>query len=168
MKKIAATLAALLGATVVHATQPTLSLEAGMPVYDAALKAYMCVDYDKAYKLFLDNAKKGHALSQYMVGVMLGDGQGAERDERASFDWFTLAAQQNLVDAHFALGDMYRKGEGVATDNNQALFWFEVAKRGGHKLAGDRVLRKGRRQRSAQLADRRSGMLGRYALSRLA
>jgi len=139
MKKTIATFVALLSAGLVHAAQPPLSHEAGMPIYDDALKAYMCVDYDKAFRLFLDNAEKGHALSQYMVGVMLGDGQGTDRDLKSSFEWFKRAAQQNQVDAHFALGDMYRKGEGVAADDNQALFWFDIARRGGHKLAGDRV-----------------------------
>jgi TPR repeat protein len=119
--------------------EPALSNEAGLEAYDAALKSYSCVDYDKALRLFRANADKGHALSQYMVGVMLNAGQGAAKDDKAAFDWFTRAARQDLADAHFALGDMYHKGEGVAKDDAQALFWFKLAAAAGHSLAKDMV-----------------------------
>lgn len=136
MKRILTTavLAALMPAGIQAAP---LSNEQGMAAYDAALKSYSCVDYDKAYKLFKDNADKGHALSQYMTGVMLSAGQGAGEDDQAAFEWFAKAAGQNLADAQFALGDMYHKGEGVARDDAQALFWFKLAIEGGHGLARD-------------------------------
>lgn len=116
-----------------------LSNEEGMAAYDAALKSYSCVDYDKAFRLFRTNADKGHALSQYMTGVMLSAGQGAQEDDVAALDWFQRAARQNLADAQFALGDMYHKGEGVARDDAQAMFWFKLAHEGGHSLARDMV-----------------------------
>jgi TPR repeat protein len=116
-----------------------LSHEAGLEVYDAALKSYSCVDYDKALRMFKENAEKGHALSQYMTGVMLSAGQGAAEDDKAAFDWFTRAAKQNLSDAYFALGDMYSKGEGVPKDMAQSLFWFQLAAKGGHNLAKDMI-----------------------------
>lgn len=110
-----------------------------MEVYDTALKSYSCVDYDKAYRLFQGNAEKGHALSQYMMGVMLSAGQGAGEDDKAAWEWFMRAARQNLADAHFALGDMLKKGEGVTKDEVEALFWFKLAADAGHSLAKDMV-----------------------------
>jgi TPR repeat protein len=110
-----------------------------MGIYDDALKSYSCVDYDKALRLFMGNAEQGHALSQYMVGVMLSAGQGAPEDDKAAFDWFMRASKQNLADAHYALGDMLKKGEGVVKDPAQALFWFKLAANGGHSLATDMV-----------------------------
>ncbi len=116
-----------------------ISNAAGMEIYDTALKSYSCVDYDKAYRLFQGNAEKGHALSQYMLGVMLSAGQGASEDDKAAWDWFMRAARQNLSDAHFALGDMLNKGEGVPKDDVEALFWFKLAADAGHSLAKDMV-----------------------------
>jgi TPR repeat protein len=117
-----------------------ISHAAGMDTYDTALKSYSCVDYDKAYRLFQGNAEKGHALSQYMMGVMLSAGQGASEDDKAAFNWFMRAAEQNLADAYYALGDMLKKGEGVEKDDVQALFWFKLAADSGHSLAKDMVV----------------------------
>lgn len=123
---------------------PAMALEpitpaGAMEVYDTALKSYSCVDYDKAFRLFQGNADKGHALSQYMVGVMLSAGQGAQEDDKAAFDWFMRAGKQNLADAHYALGDMLKKGEGVEKNPAEALFWFQMAANQGHSLAKDMV-----------------------------
>lgn len=121
-----------------HALEPISHAE-GADAYDRALKSYSCVDYDAAFKLFQKNAERGHALSQYMMGVMLSAGQGASEDDPAAYDWFMRAAQQDLADAYFALGDMHSKGEGTSKDTVQALFWFELAKQGGHSLASDMI-----------------------------
>jgi len=134
---IAAVLAALLPLSAM--AESNLTHEAGLPAYENALKSYMCVDYDKAFRLFSENAEKGHALSQYMVGIMLGDGQGTQENDKAAHEWFMRAARQNLVDAYYALGDMYKKGEGVAKDTTQAVFWYDLAAKGGHKLANDQL-----------------------------
>lgn len=112
----------------------------GDAAYDKALQSYSCVDYEKAIKLFRANAEKGHGLSQYMMGIMTEQGQGATPDAKAAFDWYMKAASQGLADAYFALGDMYSKGISVDKDLAQAYAWFELAKRGGHKLADDMLL----------------------------
>lgn len=121
------------------AASPTIEHEVGRAAYDNALQAYMCVNYEKALHLFLENAQKGHALSQYMVGVMLSDGQGQEEDDRQAFEWIRRAAQQEVADAQFALAGMYQKGEGVERDDAQALYWYELALRGGYRLAKDGI-----------------------------
>ncbi len=105
--------------------------------YDKALQAYSCVDYEKALGLFKTQAEQGHGLSQYMVGIMLEQGQGAEPDARSAFDWYMRAARQGIADAYFALADMYAKGTSVAKDPVRAFAWFELARQGGHNLAAD-------------------------------
>ncbi|MEW6677697.1 MAG: tetratricopeptide repeat protein [Pseudomonadota bacterium] len=105
--------------------------------YDKALQAYSCVDYEKALSLFKTYAKEGHGLSQYMMGIMTEQGQGTAADVQAAFDYYMTAAKQGIPDAYFALADMYAKGSAVAKDPVQAYAWFELAKQGGHKLAGD-------------------------------
>lgn len=105
--------------------------------YDKALQAYSCVDYTKAIGLFQANAEKGHGLSQYMMGIMLEQGQGVTKDVQTAFDWYMKAAKQGIPDAYFALADMYSKGIGVKRDAVQAYAWFDLAKAGGHSLAPD-------------------------------
>jgi hypothetical protein len=105
--------------------------------YDKALQAYSCVDYQKAYGLFKTYAAQGHSLSQYMVGIMAEQGQGTDVDLKLAFDSYMNAAKQGLPDAYFALADMYAKGTNVAKDPVQAYAWFDLARQGGHKLAGD-------------------------------
>ncbi|NTV95585.1 MAG: sel1 repeat family protein [Thiobacillus sp.] len=119
--------------------EPVAAPDANKAAYDKALQAYSCVDYDKAYRLFLENAKTGFSQSEYMVGVMLSAGQGHDQDHKGAFDWFASAAQKGLADAQYALGDVYQKGEGVAKDPVQALFWYELAYQGGYKLAKESV-----------------------------
>jgi TPR repeat protein len=105
--------------------------------YDKGIQAYSCVDYPKALSLFKEYAEQGHGLSQYMVGIMLEQGQGAAEDIPAAFNWYMKSAQQGIADSYFALGDMYSRGVGIAKDATQAYTWFELAQRGGHKLAKD-------------------------------
>lgn len=105
--------------------------------YDKALQAYSCVDYQKALGLFRTYAEQGHGLSQYMVGIMTEQGQGTEPDAKAAFNWYMNAARQGVPDAYFALADMYAKGTSVDKDPVRAYAWFDLARQGGHKLAGD-------------------------------
>lgn len=117
-----------------------LSQMDGDDAYNKALQSYSCVDYEKAIRLFRENAEKGHGLSQYMVGIMTEQGQGTLPDEKQAFDWYMRAAKQGLADAYYALGDMYSKGISVEKDITQAYAWFDLAKQGGHKLAGDMLI----------------------------
>lgn len=105
--------------------------------YDKALQAYSCVDYSKALGLFKTYADQGHGLSQYMMGIMTEQGQGTDPNVDSAFDWYMQAARQGVPDAYFALADMYKKGISVAKDPVQAYAWFELARQGGHNLAGD-------------------------------
>lgn len=105
--------------------------------YDNALKAYSCVDYPKALSLFKNYAEQGHGLSQYMAGIMLEQGQGADADTQAAYHWYMKAANQGVADAYYALGDMYMRGIHVSKDKVQANAWFQLASQGGHKLSRD-------------------------------
>jgi len=122
--------------------------------YDRAISAYGCVDYPKAFAMFKTFAEKeGHGLSQYMMGIMTEQGQGTETDVNKAFDWYMTAAKQGVPDAYFALADMYAKGISVAKDPVQAYAWFNLASKGGHKLAGDMLLGLEKELQSGQLAE---------------
>lgn len=139
MKRLVLTAAIALLLPAAAGAETAAVQQAGKVAYDKALQAYSCVDYDKAYRLFLENAQTGFAQSEYMVGVMLSAGQGHDQDQKGAFDWFLRAAEKGLADAQYAVADSYQKGEGVAKDPAQALLWFELAYRGGYKLAKDSV-----------------------------
>lgn len=123
----------------------------GQAIYDKALQSYSCVDYQKAFDLFRSSAEAGHGLSQYMMGIMLEQGQGTTEDVSAAFNWYMTAAKQGLTDAYYALGDMYSRGVAVGKDPLQAYVWFDLAARGGHKLARDMKNSEAARLQPAQL-----------------
>lgn len=130
---IRATSAALLLCTPLLMSLPARAHEG----YDKALQAYSCVDYQKAIGLFKVYADQGHGLSQYMMGIMTEQGQGTDPNVDAAFRWYMDAARQGITDAYFALADMYKRGISVSKDPVQAYAWFDLARQGGHKLAGD-------------------------------
>lgn len=105
--------------------------------YEDALHVYGCADYPKALKLFKPLAEQGDRLAQFQVGMMIEQGQGADPSLSQAFDWYLKAAQQGVADAYFALGQIYSRGEVVAKDHIQAYAWFDLAKKGGHAVAGD-------------------------------
>ncbi len=105
--------------------------------YDKAVHVYGCADYPKALNLFKPLAEKGDALSQYQVGLMIEQGQGADASYEAALPWYMKAAEQGVADAYFALGQLYNRGLSVPQDAVQAYAWFDLAVRGGHAVAGD-------------------------------
>ncbi|QLQ04076.1 MAG: sel1 repeat family protein [Thiobacillus sp.] len=70
-------------------------------------------DLKRAYTAFEAAAKKGHAASQYNVGIMLMNGQGTKQDLPAAAGWFRKAADQGHALAQFNMGIFYASGKGV-------------------------------------------------------
>jgi hypothetical protein len=64
----------------------------------AADEAYQEADYGKAYRGYLELAKKGDSFSQYRVSYMNFQGQGVDQDWNEAFAWALLAAQGNNPD----------------------------------------------------------------------
>ena len=58
-------------------------------------------------------AEQGDVKSQYTLGVMYMEGQGAPQDYAEALKWFRLAAMQGHADAQHNLGYMYDNGLGV-------------------------------------------------------
>jgi TPR repeat protein len=114
-----------------------LSARADKDPFDEAMHVYGCADYPKALKMFIPLAEKGDRMSQFQVGMMIEQGQGADPNLNQAFDWYMKAAQQGVADAYFALGQIYSRGEIVAKDPVKAFAWFDLAKKGGHSVAGD-------------------------------
>ena len=66
-------------------------------------------DYQKAYAIWLDDARNGHAPAQFMVAEMHRQGQGVEQDYAAAWAWFSLALEQNYALAGDSLYELSRK-----------------------------------------------------------
>lgn len=105
--------------------------------YDKAIETYGCGDYPKAFSMFMPMAKQGMAIAEYQIGLMTEQGQGTAQDMAKAFEWYTKAAEKGIADAYYALGQMYSKGQVVAKDPAQAHALFDLAVKGGNKVAKD-------------------------------
>jgi TPR repeat protein len=72
-------------------------------------------------------AEAGIAEAQAVYGQMLLDGAEIEKDERAAFRWFLLAAAQNHLMALNMVGRCYDLGWGTKVDKGRAAECYRVA-----------------------------------------
>lgn len=72
-------------------------------------------------------AEKGHADSQYKLGIAYDEGLGVPKNFTEAFKWFRLAAEQGHAHSQFRVGDMYLSGNGVAKSETEAVKWFRKA-----------------------------------------
>lgn len=60
-------------------------------------------ELEKAYAHFQTAANAGYAESQYMLGIMYGQGWGVEKDSIVSLQWMKRAAEQGHANANLVL-----------------------------------------------------------------
>lgn len=99
------------------------------------LEAFYAGDYQKAYRLWFAEAKRGNSEAQNYVGMLYQLGLGVERDHRQAVDWYRLAARSGNAYARRNLGTMYQFGWGVKPDQLYAYAWYDAALRGGNQGA---------------------------------
>ena len=99
--------------------------------FDEGLEAIHGTDYEKALKILMPLAVKGHAPSQYNLGVMHEWGNGVPKDYVKAMKWYRLSAEGFHKDAQNNLGAMYSKGEGAQQSLVDALKWFVVSAENG-------------------------------------
>ncbi|NIR29386.1 MAG: sel1 repeat family protein [Gammaproteobacteria bacterium] len=63
-------------------------------VYGRARTMYLGGEYQRAFRLLLPLARRGHADAQYAVGFMYYYGEGVSRDVGRALNWFARAAEQ--------------------------------------------------------------------------
>jgi TPR repeat protein len=68
---------------------------------------------------------------------MYEKGLGTEKNEVASFHWYTKAAEQGHPDAQNEMGALYQEGKGVKQSNLYAYMWYEMAARQKLLIAED-------------------------------
>src|SRR5438046_43096 len=81
-------------------------------------------------------AEKGDTESQFDLGAVFYFGDlGVAKEEAVAVTWFRKAAEQNLAQAQFNLGDCYYNGKGVAKDFVAAVLWLGKAAEQGYGMA---------------------------------
>ncbi|QKT03782.1 sel1 repeat family protein [Ectothiorhodospiraceae bacterium 2226] len=110
---------------------PAQAVEA-MGATERAAEAVRAGDYMAALALLSEEAERGRAAAQYMLGQLYADGHGVNQDYRAAYQWFKRAAEQDEPDAQYALASMYAYGQGVARDDAKAAMWSIRARERGY------------------------------------
>jgi len=88
------------------------------------------VDKPTALKLLEAAAKRGHAPSQNLYGLMLQNGDGLVKDEKQAVEWYRKAADQGLAVAQNNLGVMVLNGTGTTRSVDEAFQLFSKGAKG--------------------------------------
>lgn len=102
---------------------------------ERAAQALGAGDYAAALALLTEDADRGRASAQYMLGQLYAGGHGVDQDYRAAYQWFKRAAEQDEPDAQYALASMYAYGQGVDRDDAKAAMWSIRARERGYGAA---------------------------------
>ena len=92
-------------------------------------------DYNSAVQYFYEAAKRGHAISQRILGYCYHYGLGLAKDYNQAVMWYGKSADQGDSWAQNTLGVCYRKGLGVAQNYNEAVKWYRKAAEQGNATA---------------------------------
>ena len=98
--------------------------------FNAGLKAYYRLDFDRALAEWRPLAQRGDRSAQYQIGVLHYRGEGVAQDFREAAKWFRLAAEGGDADGQFNLGLLYVEGKGVPKDFVRAHMWLDLAASG--------------------------------------
>jgi TPR repeat protein len=104
------------------------------PMQEAGL-AFASGDYQKAYALFMSEAKKGNPLAQGSLGMLHYKGYGVPKDYKEAIKWTRKAAEQGYLLAVYDMGVYYDKGHGIPQDYQMAIKWWTKAAEKNHPLA---------------------------------
>jgi TPR repeat protein len=66
---------------------------------------------------------------------MYEEGRGVPQDYAEAFQWFQLAADQELAEAQLSLGVMYDQGRGVPQNYVEAYKWYALSAAQGNTIA---------------------------------
>jgi len=107
----------------------------GAANFAAGIAAYQDNNLPLAYKEFLAASQKGHADSQFNLGLMYEQGIGVGKNEKEAVVWYGKSAEQGNAAAQFNLGVLYENGRGAKVDFAKANAWYRKASVQGDPLA---------------------------------
>ena len=107
--------------------------------YRLGIWLYRHKDYKGAFNNLSKGAEKGHALSQYNLGVMYFNGEGVAQNYEEAFRLFSSAtiAPETQLDAHYMQAYMYDKGLYVEQDSEMAHSYYYWTAMRGHEKSQD-------------------------------
>lgn len=92
-------------------------------------------DYATAVERLFRAAKLGDTEAMYILGKMLLDGEGFERDAQLAYTYILKSAQHGFPAAQAELANMCDKGIGTDINKNLATKWYLSAAEKGEKRA---------------------------------
>ena len=95
------------------------------------LRAMLAANPAKAAQAILAAAGQNIVEAQALLGQILLDGQGIERDPALALKWFEIAARQGHVMARNMLGRCQEHGWGCTADPAKAAAHYQLAARAG-------------------------------------
>jgi len=120
--------ALLLAATLLHGASAHAGIDDGI----AALQQGNFID---AKLIFEEEAEKGNAIGEFMLGVMNEQGFGVERSAEEAVKWYRRAADQGMGSAAYNLSRFYQNGDGVERNLQEAVRYLTLAAEKGHGRA---------------------------------
>ncbi|MFI5114047.1 MAG: TonB family protein [Terriglobales bacterium] len=94
---------------------------------------------DKMAKLW-DRSDKSDPKADLELSKAYFEGRGVPQDEPLGFQFLTTAANWNLPEAQFLMGERFYKSQSGSPDYAAAYMWYALSKRGGYKK-GEEMLR---------------------------
>jgi len=89
-----------------------------------------------SWKLARESSGKNSRYGQCLLGMLHSYGEGGLVLNKAqALAFYRLAAEQNLDNAQYMLGNIYRCGYGVAKDYAEALRFYQLAAAQGYRYA---------------------------------
>jgi hypothetical protein len=104
-----------------------------------ALNAYKQKDYEKAYRIWNEEAKKNNDQAMTNIGLMHLKGEGVAKDFTKAREWFEMASEYDNDSANYNLALMYQTKLGVDEDEDAALDYFRRAVIKNHQGANFRL-----------------------------
>ncbi|RGB23880.1 hypothetical protein C1646_773874 [Rhizophagus diaphanus] len=122
--------------------QKAANLENNTAQFDLA---YMCMDgavdknYNKAFELSENLAKKGYPSGINLLGYCYENGIGTYTNMKKAFELFQKAANLKNNLAQYNLALMYEFGNGTKKDIHQAIYWYKESAEQGDTFAQEKL-----------------------------
>ncbi len=104
-----------------------------------ALNAYKQKDFEKAYSIWDEEAKKNNNQAMTNIGLMHLKGEGVEKDFIKARKYFEMASEYDNASANYNLALIYQTKLGVEEDSEKTLLYFRKAVRKNHQGANFRL-----------------------------
>jgi TPR repeat protein len=93
-----------------------------------------------ALKNFEAAAEEGHDYAQKSTADLYIAGRGVPHNYERAVYWYHRAAENNVTEAQFILGEFHRNGfHGVKKDTDRSIYWYQQSARNGYEPAQKRI-----------------------------